>query len=268
VGVQAGHWNIEELPDELERLRSSTGARFRDLQEAQLNLGIARRVAALLQAAGVAVDLLPATVPAGYTADAFVSIHADGAARAGVRGWKAAASWRASAAGRRLRDAIAETYARYTGLPEDRFGTTFNMKGYYAFSPHRARHAISQHTPAVIIETGFLTVREDREVLASRPEDVARGIAFGVLLFLGRYDPFDREALAVPAYPIMRVAVQRVPLAVQPDPEGRTAGELTEGTLVRPMYRSNGWVEVVVWGNFHVFGWLPEKSLEPLPGAS
>ena len=94
VGIQAGHWKIEELPQELRRLCSSTGARQGGYREVAANLDIARRVVEYLLAAGIQVDLLPATVPPGYRADAFVSIHADGAYRPGVRGWKMSTPWR------------------------------------------------------------------------------------------------------------------------------------------------------------------------------
>jgi hypothetical protein len=266
VGIQAGHWRIEQLPEELHRLQGSTGARFREYREVDLNLEVARRTAAILERAGVEVDLLPATVPPGYRADAFVAVHADGAARSAARGWKVASPWRSSSASRRLAEALAETYPSFTGLPEDRYGTTFNMRGYYAFSAHRFQHAISTDTPAVIIETGFVTVAEDRELLFGDPEAVARGIAAGIIRFLGAHLAFDREALAVVSYPAMRVARENVALRFHPDSAENSAAELEAGTLVRPLYAQDGWVEVVVWGDYRRFGWLPESSLEPLPG--
>jgi N-acetylmuramoyl-L-alanine amidase len=129
VAVQVGHWKIEELPVELSRLRLSTGARYGRFREVDANLDIARRVAHYLTAAGIEVDLLPATVPPGYRADAFVSIHADGAYRPQVRGWKISTPWRSSEASRMLRDALRRTYPQFTGLPEDRYGTTYGMRG-------------------------------------------------------------------------------------------------------------------------------------------
>jgi N-acetylmuramoyl-L-alanine amidase len=266
VGIQAGHWRVEELPDEQYRLRDSTGASYGRIHEADLNLEAARRVADLLRASGAQVDLLPARVPAGYTADAFVSIHTDGAARPGARGWKAATPWRASAAARRLRDALAETYPRFTGLPEDRFGTTFYMRGYYAFSPHRYYHAIDPRTPAVILELGFITVREDRELLLRNPQAAALGIATGIISFLSGHDPFDRGRMAVNLYPIMRVGVPLAELLSHPGENALRLAELPEGTLVRPLHRENGWVEVMAWGSYRRFGWLAEEALEPLPG--
>ena len=268
VGIQAGHWRVEELPDELRRLRSSTGASYGSFREVDANLDIARRVTAYLLAAGVQVDLLPATVPPGYRADAFVSIHADGAYRPGVRGWKMSTPWRSSEASRMLLDALIRTYPQFTGLPEDRYGTTYNMRGYYAFSPHRFRHAIYTGTPAVIIETGFVTVAADREILFGDPDATARGIASGIVRYLSRHDPLDYEALAVRRYPAMRVASEQADLTFHPEENAKVAGRLDGGTLVRPVYQENGWVEVIVWGNYRRFGWMREADLELLDGSS
>jgi hypothetical protein len=267
VGVQAGHWRIGELPDELYRLRGSTGARWGQYREVDANLQIARRVVDQLRRAGVAAELLPATVPPGYVADAFVAIHADGASRSDVRGWKAATAWRASDASRQLLDALGSTYSRFTGLPEDRYGTTYNMRGYYAFSPHRFHHAVDPATPAVIIETGFVTVAEDREVLFGQPESVAMGISSGILRYLARRDRFDRTARQVKTYPAARVMTPDAVLSYHPREGDKVAARLAAGTLVRPVHRDGKWVEVIVWGNYRRFGWVRESDLE-LPGGS
>ncbi len=268
VGIQAGHWRPEELPDEQYRLRDSTGASYGDFREAQLNLEVARRVVELLKRSGIQVDLLPARIPAGYTADAFVSIHADGAARPGARGWKAATPWRASDAARDLRQALAETFPQFTGLPEDRFGTTFYMRGYYAFSPHRYRHAIDPRTPAVILEMGFLTVREDRERLFGDPQAAALGIAAGIVRFLGRNDPYDHSRMAVTLYPWMQVAAARgAELLSHPGQDALRLEELPAGTLVRPLQRQDGWSEVMAWGSSRRSGWVSGAVLEPRAGA-
>jgi N-acetylmuramoyl-L-alanine amidase len=266
IGIQAGHWRVEELPAEQYRLRDSTGARFGQFREADLNLEVARRVAELLRASGARVDLLPARIPPGYRADAFVAIHADGADRPGARGWKAATPWRASEAARRLREALAATYRRFTGLPEDRFGTTFYMRGYYAFSAHRYEHAIDPRTPAVILEMGFVTVREDREALFGDPQAAALGIAAGILRFLSGHDPYNRARTAVTLYPVMRVAASGAQLLSHPGEDALSLAELPEGTLVRPLHRENGWFEVMAWGSYRRFGWLSEAALEPLAG--
>ncbi|UCF97313.1 MAG: N-acetylmuramoyl-L-alanine amidase [Spirochaetaceae bacterium] len=268
VGIQAGHWKIDELPEELRRLRASTGARYGNYLEVDANLDVARRVVQYLLAAGIQVDLFPATVPPGYQADAFVAVHADGAYRAGVRGWKIATPWRSSEASRLLRDALVQTYPQFTGLPEDRYGTTYNMRGYYAFSPHRFRHAIAGTTPAIIIETGFVTVAEDREVLFGAPDTVARGIAAGIIRYLSRRDPLDLSAVVVRRYPVMRVAGRQAELTFHPEEGAKVAGRLEEGTLVRPVHQENGWVEVIVWGNYRRFGWMRQTDLEIVGGSS
>jgi hypothetical protein len=265
VGVQAGHWKIEELPWELSRLRESTGARYGSFREVDANLEISRSLVKYLRAAGIQADLLPATVPPGYQADAFISIHADGAYRPGVRGWKISAPWRSSAASRMLRDSVARTYALLTGLPEDRYGTTYGMKGYYAFSPHRTRYAIAVTTPAIIIETGFVTVAEDRKILFGDPDVAARAIAAGVISFLSRHDPYDSSEMAVRRYPVMMVGKEEAELTFHPEEGDKVVARLEKGTLVRPVSRENGWVEVIVWRNYRRFGWLREADLE-FPG--
>jgi N-acetylmuramoyl-L-alanine amidase len=64
VGLQAGHWLNEEKPAELGRLQP--GATGGGKQEWEVNLAIVERTKALLEAAGVEVDLLPTTVPMRY----------------------------------------------------------------------------------------------------------------------------------------------------------------------------------------------------------
>src|SRR5690242_6743701 len=78
VGLQAGHWKNAQLPASQARLRSSIGTAAAGRTEVALNLDLANRTASLLRAQGIVVDILPATVPTGYRADAFVAIHADG----------------------------------------------------------------------------------------------------------------------------------------------------------------------------------------------
>jgi hypothetical protein len=268
VGVQAGHWRIDELPDELHRLRGSTGARWGRYREVDANLEIARRVVEQLRSAGIAAELLPATVPPGYRADAFVSIHADGAARSDVRGWKAATAWRASDASRQLLDALRFAYSRFTDLPEDLYGTTYNMRGYYAFSPHRFYHAIDPATPAVIIETGFVTVAADREILFGQPERVAVGISSGILRYLARLRRFDQTAFQVRTYPPARVMTPGAVLSYRPREGEKVAARLAAGTLVRPVHVEGEWVEVIVWGNYRRFGWVRESDLDLPRGTS
>jgi N-acetylmuramoyl-L-alanine amidase len=178
VGLQVGHWKANELPEELKRLRTSSGAFAGGYREADVNLDIAKRVAKLLESRGLIVDVLPATIPPGYDADAFVTIHADGSSSSKSRGFKLATPWRTSRAGQHLLDVMTAEYAAATGLPRD-YAITSNMRGYYAFSYRRHEHAIARTTPAVIVEMGFLTNAADRAVMIGRADDVAVGIANG-----------------------------------------------------------------------------------------
>jgi N-acetylmuramoyl-L-alanine amidase len=192
VGLQVGHWGSELLPDELARLRDAGGgASGGGYTEVQVNYAIAQLTAALLQARGLAVDVLPATVPQDYLADAFVAIHADGDARGRLRGFKIARS--ALSHIPEVDDALVEAlyveYARYTGLPRDDDHVTPRMRYYYAFNNRRYYHAIATGTPAAIVETGFITSAEDRALLVNQPERAAAGLAAGILRFLGLCSP-------------------------------------------------------------------------------
>ncbi|HEV8633443.1 MAG TPA: N-acetylmuramoyl-L-alanine amidase, partial [Chloroflexota bacterium] len=185
VGLQAGHWRAAELPDELRRLRTATGTYGGGVNEWELNLDVARRAARRLEAEGVAVDVLPATVPPGYQADAFVAIHADGDASGCFSGFKLARARRSAIPDEddRLLGAVAESYAAATGLPLDP-RVSRAMTGYYAFSSRRFTHAIAPTTPAVIIEMGFMTSYTDLNVLLNRTDALAAGISRGVYRFL------------------------------------------------------------------------------------
>ena len=263
VGIQAGHWQIDQLPDEQRRLRPDTGAVWRTLTEASVNLEIARRVVRQLQEAGVSAELLPAAVPPGYDADAFVAVHADDGGGPVASGWKISTPWRASEASRLLRHDIARTYAQASGLPEDRYGISFNMRGYYGFSWYRFEHAVAPTTPAAIIETGFLTSAADRAVIVDDPERTARGISQGVIAYLGELSRLPAEARVPMAYPPMQVGADNAPLRFYPDSGERIRTRLSAGTWVRPFNEENGWTELVVWGNFRVFGWMKDADLRP-----
>ena len=64
----------DEAPDELRRLIPQTGAEWEGVTEVEINLDIAQRVGVILNSKGVAVDILPTTIPVGYVADAFVAL--------------------------------------------------------------------------------------------------------------------------------------------------------------------------------------------------
>ena len=185
VGVQVGHWKNNEVPEELSGLkRNGGGASGGGKSEWEAVLAIAQQTKILLEARGIVVDLLSATIPVGYSADAFMSIHADGNGSAAISGFKIAGprrdfSGRASA----LVSALYESYGRETGLDQDT-NVTRRMSGYYAFNWRRYEHAIHPMTPAVIIETGFMTSPDDRAIIIDRPDRAAKGIADGIINFL------------------------------------------------------------------------------------
>jgi len=185
VGIQVGHWKNSELPAELASLRGSTGAAGNGWREVDVNLDISRRVAALLEKQGVTVDLIPATVPIRYKADAFIAVHGDANSNTSVSGYKLA---RASASRNAARDdallnAVSSAYGSATGLRFHAGTITRNMTSYYAFS-QGLQHSVDASTPAVILELGFLTTTSDRKLLLEQPDRAAEGIANGIAKFL------------------------------------------------------------------------------------
>lgn len=260
VAIQAGHWKMGEVPPEQAHLEDNTGAYAAGVHEADVNLAIARLAAEDLRRAGVEVTLLPATVPPGFDADAVVAVHADGGDGRHT-GFKVASPWRSSEASRLLRDSIRWSYGLLTGMPEDRYGITYLMKGYYAFSWYRYVHAISPSTPAAIIETGFITSAPDRELLTAHPEIPARAISQGILTFLAQTAALAPAGFVPRAYPPMTVEVDQAALRKGAEDGAPAAARLAAGTVVRPFEFRNGWVDVMVWGNYRVFGWIRESDL-------
>jgi N-acetylmuramoyl-L-alanine amidase len=203
IGLQVGHWRNDELPDELRRIQGQTGTSWGAVAEWQVNLDVANRVAVLLRGRGFAVDVLPAAVPPGYLADAFVALHADGDPNGAARGFKAAHGTRRGPFEDHLVRVLVEEYGRATGLPlDDR--VTRNMLGYYAFSWSRFQASVASHTPAAILEMGFLTSAADRGVLLLRADTVAAGVANGIGRFLDEVPPgaaFAEDLVVPPARP-------------------------------------------------------------------
>jgi len=185
VGLQVGHWKNKELPEEFERLRETGGGTSGGGKtEWEVNLAIAELTAQLLEEKGVVVDILPATVPPDYWADAFIAIHADGNDNASVSGYKVAAPRRdRTGSAEQLASFLEEEYKKTTNLTLDS-NITRNMTGYYAFNWRRYEHSMHPMAAAAIIETGFLTNPQDRKIIANAPETSAEGIANGILAFL------------------------------------------------------------------------------------
>ena len=185
VGLQVGHLRIDELPEEQARLRGQTGGSGGGFREVDINLAVVERTAAILAAHGVAVDILPATVPPGYVADAFIAVHCDASPDLGANGYKLA-RYRDSPLPRHDDALIAALQARYgeaTGLRLDN-NITRAMSGYYAYNHRRYQSIISPQTPSAIIELGFLTNPGDRALLVGGQELIAATLAQGILDYL------------------------------------------------------------------------------------
>jgi N-acetylmuramoyl-L-alanine amidase len=180
IGLQVGHWKNNELPNELAALRRNGGATGGGKAEWEVNLAIAEAAAKILETRGYSVDILPATVPPGYQADVFIAIHADGSENHSLSGYKVAAPWNDSGAGSaKLAKDLEKMYGEVTKIKVDP-NITSNMKRYYAFNHLHYDHAIKSHTPAVILETGYLTGTNDRQIIVQEPEKAGEGIAEGV----------------------------------------------------------------------------------------
>jgi N-acetylmuramoyl-L-alanine amidase len=184
VGLQAGHWLNEQTPPELGRLQP--GAVGGGKEEWEVNLDLAQRTKAILEAAGVEVDLLPTTVPERYRAHAFIAIHADGDTAGALSGFKIARPGFSSIpeTDDQLVSALYGAYGPASGLARDDDHISLRMLYYYAFNSRRYCHAVAPGVPQAIIETGFLTSASDRRLLLGNPDAAARGIADGVLAFL------------------------------------------------------------------------------------
>ncbi|MBC8078246.1 MAG: N-acetylmuramoyl-L-alanine amidase, partial [Chloroflexales bacterium] len=249
---------------ELARLRSGTGARAAGVTELEVNYDVAQRVAALLRASGVIVDILPATVPPHYDADAFVSLHADGSPSTAARGYKLATPWRTSRASQHLADSISTEYRARTGLPTSD-AITVDMRGYYAFNYNRHTHAITRTTPAVIVEMGYLTNPTDRAFLTRQADRVAAGVARGMLRYLGERNPLDGAALMPPEFRQQRaISVGGVAVYAAPRDNAPIRARVDQTRRMMPFQERDGWYEVFVRGDARrVVGWVRKDEVEP-----
>jgi N-acetylmuramoyl-L-alanine amidase len=184
IGLQAGHWLIDQVPPELAGLQS--GAVGGGKQEWQVNLDVAQRTAALLEASGLQVDVLPATVPEHYQANAFVAIHADGDTTGADRGFKVARPGFSSIpdVDDRFVDTVNQVYGSETELPRDDEHISLRMRYYYAFNSRRYCHAVAPGVPQAIIELAYLTSATDRQYLIGDPQRLAQGLADSIQAFL------------------------------------------------------------------------------------
>jgi N-acetylmuramoyl-L-alanine amidase len=151
------------------------------LTEADVNLEIAALVQQRLTQEGYEVDLLREFDSRlnGYRALAIVSIHNDSCEYINdqATGFKVAAALNTSDINRatRLTACLVDRYERTTGMTFHAGSITGDMREYHAF------REIDPNTVAAIIETGFLNL--DREMLTQHTEQVAEGVAQGILCF-------------------------------------------------------------------------------------
>ena len=188
IGIQIGHWDAEIAPPELgARIRTQTGTSWAGTNERDINRDIALRIKALLEPQGYIVDVLPVTLPTGYLADAFLSLHGDGDGTGENSGFKMAYSTRRTPYEAQLLAAIKETYGAATGLRYDSERVTRNMTGYFAHNWRRYQNATSPFTPSVILEMGYVSHAGDRALMTRKPDVLAKAIADGIVSFLGAH---------------------------------------------------------------------------------
>ncbi|MCA9838942.1 MAG: N-acetylmuramoyl-L-alanine amidase [Trueperaceae bacterium] len=190
VGLQIGHLDPEEQPDELASLRYNTGGSAFGVNEVDINRSTAYMLKDMLEFEGIEVDLLPATMPANYHADLVIALHSDASPDVNRRGYKSAYfryprnKWEPE-----LKKAIDQAYFFFSGLPDDDENVSGSMLEYYAFNRARYKHAVSRSTPAVIVEMGYISNEQDRDFLLD-PVNPAYALKRGILTYLaerGRY---------------------------------------------------------------------------------
>jgi N-acetylmuramoyl-L-alanine amidase len=167
IGLLAGHWQFD------------SGAVCPDgLQEVEITVDVANRVATLLRRQGYRVVVLPEYAPQldGFRGVVFLAIHADSCID--MSGFKVVRMTQAEDRVQedRLVDMLTLAYAEATGLRFHRDTITDDMRQYHAL------RRISPQTPGAIIEIGFMG--GDRHLLTQEPDRVAAGIAKGLLAFL------------------------------------------------------------------------------------
>ena len=259
VAIQPGHWKIDELPDEQAHRRGSTGAVYGSVREADINRAVTDALIPKLEGEGWKIVLVPATVPPGLRADAFISIHADGGNGSSRRGWKLAPSWRPSQAARKPAAALNSSFAAEPELLEDKDGVTIFMRGYFGFNYRRYRHAASPYTPSVLVELGFVSNSRDRELMTSRPDYYASLIYRGLKsYFKGR----NRDSVAdlIPLkLPYLRVGPGGAVVRRRPHSDAPKITELAAGTILRPVDESGDWYEVFI-RHHRTSGWLAKSE--------
>ncbi|GMQ78836.1 MAG: hypothetical protein BMS9Abin02_1376 [Anaerolineae bacterium] len=146
--------------------------------EVQVTDAVTERVAANLRLKDIDVETLDEFDPRldNYSATALISIHADSCDFINklATGYKIAGSPFTDSS--QLSICLQEMYGESTMLPYHPNSITTHMANYHAFNK------ISQGTPAIIIEIGFLNL--DRRILTQGSKVVVDGLVEGITCFL------------------------------------------------------------------------------------
>ena len=184
VAIQAGHYQTDQLPDELSNLRYDFGASSGGANEVDVTLDVAQKTVNYLMSHGVKAVVLPSTIPEGYCASAFVAVHADGNDDSSVYGYKVAPSlWDTDGKAHSLSDTIQVDFGQETSMSLNPT-VTDNMTQYYAFNFQKFSHTINANTPGALIEVGFISNDIDRSMMINHSEEMATGIGKGIVDYL------------------------------------------------------------------------------------
>lgn len=184
VGLQVGHLDAALQPDELDSLRYSTGGHANGIDEVDVNQAVVDALAARLASHGFQVDILPATVPPGYSADLVLSVHADSSLDEHRSGYKSAHLLPARNAREAiLKVAVDRAMLAATRMRDDDRNVSGNMLHYYAFNNGRFQHSVAARTPALLVELGYLSNTGDLTLL-TQPDLLAEALEAGVLRYL------------------------------------------------------------------------------------
>ncbi|AFG38656.1 N-acetylmuramoyl-L-alanine amidase [Spirochaeta africana] len=260
MAIQPGHWQIEELPDEHAHRRTNIGAVYQGVREVDIALAVTAALQDLLEAEGWQVQVVPATVPPGLQADAFISIHADWARDTGRSGWKLAPPWRASPAGRMLAASLHRAFTEETGLREDVAGITVGMRGYFGFAAHRFEYAASPYTPAILVELGFVTNTADRRRMTEQPEYYAGILHRGLREYFSQFDRSDTALLTPPVFEPKTAGPFGATAYRSPDASAAVVQHLSPLQVIRPIGREGEWYEVRI-RTPALSGWIHQREI-------